>query len=273
MLRQEENKQRLAYISRQVRKTATKTGKTATDPRAQRALARAKAKAKAQVGEEKAAEPAPDAAPEPEPAEDAFVFDVANLGLGGDMPGRHLRSRAMREGDLGFRGGMHASFVQMGHAADDDHFMNDLLADANMGRKAVLSKRRGPFRNESGSSRIMSKSAHVEIRKRRMQLEITIRRHVTEHELDVLVAKLNMHMTSTSGTVVYLIHRGRRNLGTLDIIDLNKLRGHIKHLLQGSTVVGLLLVDHHVGGAMHTPGMHSARFARMFASRKTSFHV
>ena len=52
---------------------------------------------------------------------------------------------------------------------------------------AVLSKRRGPFRNESGSSRDMSKSAHVEIRKRRMQLEITIRRHISSHELDVLV--------------------------------------------------------------------------------------
>ena len=173
----------------------------------------------------------------------------------------------MRQGDLGFRGGMHASFVQMGHAADDDHFMHEMLADANMGRKAVLSKRRGPFRNEAGSSRVMSKSAHVEIRKRRMQLEITIRRHITSHELDVLVGKLSTHMASTSGTIVYLVHRGRKNLGTLDIIDLTKLRNHILHLLKGSTVVGLLLVDHHIGGAMHTPNMHTAKFARMFTSR------
>ena len=38
--------------------------------------------------------------------------------------------------------------VHMGGMHDDQHFMKDIEGDVNMGRTAVLAKRRGPFKRE-----------------------------------------------------------------------------------------------------------------------------
>ena len=130
-----------------------------------------------------------------------------------------------------------------------------------MGRKAVLDKRK----SEKGPSRVMSRSAHTLIRKRHMQLEITVKQNVGTHELNVLMGKLQIHLTSVSGTIVYIVHRGvRRNMGTLDLIDLDKLRREILTLLGRSKQVGILLVDNHGGGAMHHPNTHTATYARSY---------
>ena len=191
----------------------------------------------------------------------------------------HVRSKPVPQGELGFRIqhphlSRHAgvSLVHMGHSADKKHFMHDIEGDANMGRKAVMGKRSGPFKSEKGPSRVMSRSAHTLIRKRHMQLEITVNQKVGTHELDVLIGKLQIHRTSTTGTVVYLVHRGvRRNMGTLDLLDLEKLRKEILMLLSRSKQVGILLVDNHGGGAMHHPSVHTAKYARSYGREKTHY--
>ena len=109
----------------------------------------------------------------------------------------------------------------------------------------------------------MSRSAGVTIRKRRMQLEITVGKKVTSGEMDLLFGKLESHRMSIAGVVVYLVHRGsRKNFGTLDTMDLDLLRRRLLEILGRSKQVGVLLVDPHMGGAMHHRHLHSTRYAR-----------
>ena len=192
----------------------------------------------------------------------------------------HVHAKPVSRGELGYRlqhphlqrhGTVH--LVHMGHGArdDPDHFMQDIEGDANMGRIALQGKRRGPFKRERGSSRVMSRSAHVTIRKRRLQLEISVHADVQSHELDVLFGKLRAHSVSVAGTIVYLVHRGsRKKLGTLDMIDLEKLKQELHRLLATTKQVGILLVDKFNGG-MHHHAMHTARYARSYRRQKRNY--
>ena len=104
-----------------------------------------------------------------------------------------------------------------------------------------------------------------------MQLEISVSRDVQGHELDVLMGKLRAHSVSVAGTIVYLVHRGsRKHLGTLDMLDLEKLKQELFRLLATSKVVGILLVDKFNGG-MHHHEMHTARYARSYSRQKRNY--
>ena len=155
----------------------------------------------------------------------------------------------------------------------DDHVIKDLYEDSNKGVTHLLSKRTGPFRKEKGRSRVMSRSAHVVIRKRRMQLEITIKRGVTSEELNNLHAKLGAHSRTGPLAILFLVSRGRKKLGTLADIDLRELVLLIESMLSTKKQIGLLLFDSQHGGVMHKPNVHSSRFSRNTYSANTINHV
>ena len=139
-----------------------------------------------------------------------------------------------------------------------DHFLTQMDADANMGAKALRqSSRKGPFRNESGRSRVVSRTAHVVFRLRGKAVDITIRRGVTSHEMDTLIGKLTAHRLSAHQTFVFYVERKSRKLGRLDQIDLEKLRNKIHVGLTKMHAVGVRLMDTETRGAVHRDKTHS----------------
>ena len=145
--------------------------------------------------------------------------------------------------------------VQMGLDADPtQHFIRELSADSNMGAKA---RRKGPFKNSSGRSMVMSRSSHTSIRKRGSSIELTLKRGTTEQELENVVGKMLSHARSTGVTWVHLVYGGRQyKVGRLKSVDMEKLKDRIRNLLLKHREVGILLVDDGVKGKMHRPGVH-----------------
>ena len=120
----------------------------------------------------------------------------------------------------------------------------------------------------------MSRTANVVIRKRRQQIEITVRRHATEEEFNILHGKLGAHTMSSPGCIVYLVQGGsRKKLGMLGEINLLKLMRLLRDAMNSRATVGLLLIDSHIGGALHRPYIHSGRFSRTIASGSTIHHT
>jgi len=180
---------------------------------------------------------------------------------------RARRAGRLEQGVRGYdpnAGMVHLVNPSFGLLHTDDHFMKDIHEDSNQGARAVQAARKGPFRNETGRSRVMSRSAHVLIRKRRKQIEITVRRAATEQELHALHAKLGMHFRTSSSCIVFLVERGqRKSLGPLGDMNLLKLMELIRQRLMAQRgTIGILLVDDHHGGAMHNPRIHRGRFTR-----------
>ena len=155
----------------------------------------------------------------------------------------------------------------------DDHIIKDLYEDSNKGVLGLLAKRRGPFRNETGRSRIMSRSAHVVIRKRNTQLEITIKRGATSSELNNLHAKLGAHARSKPHAILFFVTRGRKKIGKLLEIDLSELMRMIDIELLRKKTIGLLLIDSVHGGPMHKPHIHGGRFTRHTYAQNTIHHI
>ena len=163
------------------------------------------------------------------------------------------------EGDLAPVGRVH--LVSMGDSVGDqrdNHILAQMDADANMGAKTLLQRsRRGPFKNSSGRSRIMAKTAHVSYRRRNNALEITVRRGITNHEMDTLIAKLGAHRLSTRCSYLYIIKGGsKKKIGALSRIKLSVLRMKIYDCLDQYSSVGLLVQDTYGTGALHKGYSH-----------------
>ena len=147
--------------------------------------------------------------------------------------------------------------VSMSDFSDPNtHFLKQLTADANMGAKSLRKNRKGPFKSEKGPSRMMSRSAHVTMRRRHHTIEITIRRGVTDHEIALLLGRLVAHRVSTHESHVFLIDTRRRKIGTLHGIDMEKLKKMIFEALVKRTTVGMHIVDNSTGGALQKPHVY-----------------
>ena len=163
------------------------------------------------------------------------------------------------DGDLAPVGRVH--LVKMGNAVGDqrdNHILTQMDADANMGAKTLLQRsKRGPFKRSSGRSRIMAKTAHVSYRRRNGALEITVRRGITESEMDTLIAKLGAHRLSTGTSFLYIIKGGSKKLiSRLSSIKLEKLREQIHECLDKYSSIGLLVQDTYRKGALHKGYSH-----------------
>jgi len=176
----------------------------------------------------------------------------------------HTSYNHMIEGDLAPVGRVH--LVSLGPDTGDQrdqHILTQLDADSNMGAQNLRERsRRGPFKASSGRSRVMGRSAHVSYRRRGHALEITVRRGVTDSEMSTLIGKLNAHRISSYKSILILISGSRKKLGTLDRIDMEKLREKIYQQLDKRPTIGLLLQDVQTEGVLHKGYSHSMNFAK-----------
>ena len=157
------------------------------------------------------------------------------------------------QGDLAPIGRVH--LVRLGPLVGDEesrHFLSQMDADSNLGAKRMLDAgRRGPFRGSSGASRVMERSAHVLYRRRGHSIEITILRGVSSFEMDTLIGKIGAHRMSTVKTTLFFIDGKKRKLGTLDRVDLEKLRDKIYRTLDKRRQVGIEISDLRDRGILH----------------------
>ena len=171
----------------------------------------------------------------------------------------HTSYTHLIKGDLAPIGRVHV--VSLGPFVGEEesrHFLSQMDADSNMGAKRFTeASRRGPFKQSSGRSRIMDRSAHVSYRKRGHALEITISRGVTLYEMDTLIGKLNAHRLGTHGAEIFIIGASKKKLGSLDRIDLDKLRNKILDEVEKRRQVGLLVVDTKEPGILHRGYAHN----------------
>lgn len=176
----------------------------------------------------------------------------------------HTSYNHMIEGDLAPVGRVH--LVSLGPDTGDQrdqHILTQLDADSNMGAQNLRERsRRGPFKASSGRSRVMGRSAHVSYRRRGHALEITVRRGVTDSEMSTLIGKLNAHRISSYKSILILISGSRKKLGTLDRIDMEKLREKIYQQLDKRPTIGLLVQDVQTEGVLHKGYSHSMNFAK-----------
>ena len=120
--------------------------------------------------------------------------------------------------------------------------------------------RRGPFRTSTGRSRVMDRTAHVAYRRRGHAMEITVRRGITDSEMETLIGKLSAHRIASQRADLYLISGSRKKMGDLDRIDMEKLRTKIYAELQKRPTIGLLVQDVHTKGLLHKGYSHSMTF-------------
>ena len=170
----------------------------------------------------------------------------------------HTSYTHLIKGDLAPIGRVHV--VSLGPFVGEEesrHFLSQMDADSNMGAKRFTeASRRGPFKQSSGRSRIMDRSAHVSYRKRGHALEITISRGVTSYEMDTLIGKLGAHRLSTVKTHLFLIDGKKKKLWLLDHVSLEKLRDKIHTTLDKKRQLGLELCDERERGILHKPDGH-----------------
>ena len=162
------------------------------------------------------------------------------------------------QGDLAPIGRVH--LVTLGPLVGDEesrHFLAEMDADSNMGAKRMLDAgRRGPFKASSGASRIMDRSAHVLYRRRGHSIEITVLRGVTAYELDTLIGKLSAHRLSTTRSTLFFTDGRKKKLGSLDRIDMEKLRDKVQKALDKRRQIGIEISDQSHRGIMHKAGGH-----------------
>ena len=180
--------------------------------------------------------------------------------------GRSTAYRMVSSGDLVAPATGRVHLVGMGKHADANlHFLPQMDADANMGAKKAM-KKQGPFKDQSGESYVMERSAHTSFRRRGNGIEITVRRGVSGIEIEKLIGRLSAHRLSVHTTFVYLVEGSkRRKLGRLSEIDLEKLKAKIYTLLTKRPHLGIHLVDEADTGALHAPGIYKRKmtnFAR-----------
>ena len=103
----------------------------------------------------------------------------------------------------------------------------------------------------------MARTAHVSYRRRSGALEITVRRGITDSEMDTLIAKLGAHRLSTRSSFLYIIKGGSKKLvSRLSGVNLEKFRSKIYDCLDKYSSIGLLLQDTFSKGALHKGYSH-----------------
>ena len=147
--------------------------------------------------------------------------------------------------------------------AHSKHFMRDVHGDINEGQRVLKERaRRGPFKDQSGRSTVMDRSAHISYRKRQGAFEITVRRGVINAELQQLLSKLSLHRMSVHGSYATIIKGTKKyRLGRLDQLDLRQLLRTIEECLAKYGSVGILITEQTAGaGALYKGRAHGARF-------------
>ena len=152
--------------------------------------------------------------------------------------------------------------VQPADNYNDKHFMHDMDGDINQGQKVLVEKsRRGPFRDQTGRSTVMDRSAHVTYRKRTGVFEITVRRGAIASEMQQLLSKLSAHRMSIGGSNITIIKGTKRyRLGPLNEINMRYLRELVEECIGQYGSCGLEITETRSGsGAIYRGRAHGAR--------------
>ena len=152
--------------------------------------------------------------------------------------------------------------VQPADNYNDKHFMHDMDGDINQGQKVLVEKsRRGPFRDQTGRSTVMDRSAHVTYRKRTGVFEITVRRGAIASEMQQLLSKLSAHRMSIGGSNITIIKGSKRyRLGPLNEINMRYLRELVEECIGQYGSCGLEITETRSGsGAIYRGRAHGAR--------------
>lgn len=153
--------------------------------------------------------------------------------------------------------------VRMAPNAHEKHFMHDVGADVNQGQRALVERSTNMF-GATGPSLQLDRSAHVSYRNRQGVFEITVRRGVTQSELDMLISKLSMHRISTAATTVRLFKgRGGKRVfyGHLADMSLQELVRAVRDCLRSYGTCGIELVEPAAGsGALYNNAIHGSQF-------------
>ena len=147
-----------------------------------------------------------------------------------------------------------AHLVSMANIATRGHFIQELTADANMGRRKV-------FRDARGNYMTKARSANVRYQVRNRAIHITVQRGAHSRELDVLIGKLAAHRMSVNHSRITLIVSGRKmRLGKLDQTDLEGLRETVQRALTRNTSIGIMIHDEKPNGALHKNHMPDRKY-------------
>ena len=143
--------------------------------------------------------------------------------------------------------------VSMANVATQKHFIQELTADANMGRRKVEAEsRHGPFRDARGNYMTKARSANIRYQVRNRAIHITVHRGAHTRELDVLIGKLAAHrMTVNNSRITLVVNRRKMRLGKLDNTDLGGLRETVQRALTKNTSIGIMIHDEKPNGALH----------------------
>jgi hypothetical protein len=144
-----------------------------------------------------------------------------------------------------------------------NHFLQE-AADSNMNSlytQPLHSVTRGKLAvQQQQRSRIMARSSHVMYRRLGHSLEITILQGVSSYELSLLVGKLGAHRVSTVDSLVSFTAPKRQSLGSLDRLDLEKLRDTLLSMLEDHRRIRILITDkHETKGILQKPAGYTRR--------------
>ena len=169
----------------------------------------------------------------------------------------------------------HVSLVKPGVDATAEHFMFGLDKEIDDNQMLMVQQsRKGPFKNETGRSRILHSTANTVYRRRGSNMEITITRKATLPEIQVLLAKLNAHsMTNGSTSFLTLLLRGKSyRMGPLAGVNLDLLRKQILEGIKKHGSAGLVVTDVR-SGPLTEYQVHSYNFASQVLRDKSMFAV
>ena len=169
----------------------------------------------------------------------------------------------------------HVSLVKPGEDATAEHFMFGLDKEIDDNQMLLVQQsRKGPFKNETGRSRILHSTANTVYRRRGSNMEITITRKATLPEIQVLIAKLNAHsMTNGSTSFLMLLLRGKTyRMGALAGVNLDLLKKQILEGIQKHGSAGLVVTDVR-SGPLTEYQVHSYNFASKVLRDKSMFAV
>ena len=167
------------------------------------------------------------------------------------------------------------TMVKPGSGATGEHFMYGLEKEMTDNQVLMVEEsRKGPFKNETGRSRIIHSTANTVYRRRGSNMEITITRKATLPEIQILIAKLNAHsMMNGATSFLTLLLRGQSyRMGALAGVNLDLLRKQILEGLRKHGSAGVLVTDVR-SGPLTEFQVHSYNFASQVLRDKSMFAV
>ena len=146
--------------------------------------------------------------------------------------------------------------------------------EQNMVRDQVLmveQARRGPFKDQTGRSRIVHSTANTVYRRRGSNVEITVTRKATLPEISILVAKINGLYNGRS-YLTLLMRGSTHRMGPVVGVNLDLLKKQILEGIKKFGSIGILVTDVR-GGPLSEFKVHNYDFASDVMRNKSMFGV